>query len=125
MATVWSITERSRGNVLILHAAVRGLSVDSGRDRHRLLTSIQGHLRQGNTTLLVNLCDAAYLDSDGLGEIVRGYTLAAKAGGILAVCELVSRIRDLFRITRLNAQIPTYATEQDGLDALYSSIAAR
>jgi len=118
MATMWNIAERVDSNVMILQAAVRGLSVEQSPAGHRLVARIEEHVRDGYNILLVNLRDAPYMDSEGLGEIVRGFTVAHKAGGHLAVCELAPKIRELFSITRLSAHIPIYQTEQDGLQAL-------
>jgi anti-anti-sigma factor len=124
MPTVWNITERMVGNVTILHAAVRGLSVEQSPERHRLSASIDGHVQDGYSTILINLRDAHYMDSDGLGEIVRGFTRARDAGGSLAICELVPKVRDLFTLTRLDAQIPIFQTEPEGLQALKQGASA-
>ena len=118
MPTIWNITERMEGNATILLAAVRGLSVEQPPEGNRLVASIDGHVRDGYRTILINLRDAHYIDSDGLGEIARGFTLAHAAGGWLAICELVPKVRDLFRVTRLDEQIPIFLTELEGLQAL-------
>jgi anti-anti-sigma factor len=106
------------GNATILHAAVGGLSVEQPPDRQRIVVSISDHVRDGYRTILINLRDAHYIDSDGLGEIARGFTLAQGAGGSLAVCELVPKVRELFRVTRLDQQIPIFQTELEGVQAL-------
>lgn len=118
MATVWNVTERTDGHVVVLHASVRGLSLEPSAGRHRLLATIDEHVREGHVSILLNLRDAHYMDSDGLGEIVRGFTVAHRAGGQLGVCELVPKIRELFSITRLSAHIPIFETEQEGVQGL-------
>jgi anti-anti-sigma factor len=118
MPTIWNITERTEGNATILHASVRGLSIERPPDDHRLLASINDHVRDGYNTILINLRDAHYMDSEGLGEIIRGFTLAHGAGGSLAICELTPKVRDLFSITGLDAQVPIFQTEREGLQAL-------
>ena len=70
MATMWNIAERADSNVMILHAAVRGLSVEQSPAGHRLVSRIEEHVRDGYNILLLNLKDAPYMDSEGLGEIV-------------------------------------------------------
>jgi anti-anti-sigma factor len=118
MPTIWNITERTEGNATILQASVRGLSIERPPDDHRLLASINDHVRDGYSTILINLRDAHYMDSEGLGEIVRGFTLAHGAGGSLAICELAPKVRDLFSITGLDSQVPIFQTEREGLQAL-------
>lgn len=120
MPTIWNITERTDGSATILRAAYGGLSVEPAPEGHRLLASIDNHVRDGYRTILVNLRDAHYIDSDGLGEIARGFTIARDAGGHLAICELVPKVRDLFSVTRLDLQIPIFQTESEGLQALRS-----
>ena len=124
MPTVWNITERMEGSVTILHAAVRGLSIEQPAERLRLVAAIENHVRDGYSTILLNLREAHYMDSEGLGEIVRGVTLARDAGGSLAVCELVPKIRDLFSITRLDSHIPIFQTEVEGVHALRQNTSA-
>lgn len=118
MATNWNITERMAGAATILQVTVRELSVEPASDGHQLLESIAGHVRDGRRTILINLRGADSIDSNGLAEIAVGFTRARDAGGWLAVCELEPKVRELFRITRLDTQIPVFETEREGLDAI-------
>ncbi len=51
--------------------------------------------------ILLNLADVPYIDSAGLGEIVRTYTTVSRQGGQLKLVNLTKRITDLLSITKL------------------------
>ena len=118
MSTVWNIAERLDGNVVVIQASVRGLSLEPSAGGHRLLATIDERVRGGHNLILLNLKEAPYMDSDGLGEIVRGFTVTHRAGGQLGVCELVPKVRELFSITRLSAHIPIFESESEGVQNL-------
>jgi anti-sigma B factor antagonist len=56
-----------------------------------------------------------YIDSAGLGEIVRTYTTVSRQGGKLKLLNLTKRITDLLAITKLLTVFETYDTEKDAL----------
>ena len=55
----------------------------------------------GKSRILLNLADVPYVDSAGLGEIVRCYTTVSKKGGKLKLLNLTNKVHDLMQITRL------------------------
>jgi anti-sigma B factor antagonist len=56
-----------------------------------------------------------YVDSAGLGEIVRCYTTVSKQGGRLKLINLTKKIQDLLAITKLLTVFETYDTEDEGV----------
>jgi anti-anti-sigma factor len=80
-----------------------------------LLGRIERQIRQGRAKILLNLKDVLYVDSGGLAEIVRGFHAARQAGGQLALCHLVPRMRELMTVTRLDAHIPVFESEEDAI----------
>ena len=52
-----------------------------------------------------------YIDSAGLGEIVRTYTTVSRQGGKLKLLNLTKRIQDLLAITKLLTVFETYDSE--------------
>jgi anti-sigma B factor antagonist len=69
----------------------------------------------GKTKILLNLADVPYVDSAGLGEIVRCYTTVSKKGGKLKLLNLTAKIRDLLAITKLLTVFETYDSEADAV----------
>jgi anti-sigma B factor antagonist len=69
----------------------------------------------GKTKILLNLADVPYVDSAGLGEIVRCYTTVSKAGGRLKLINLTKKIKDLLAITKLLTVFETHDSETEGV----------
>ncbi|HET8644929.1 MAG TPA: STAS domain-containing protein [Vicinamibacteria bacterium] len=69
----------------------------------------------GRTRLLLNLADVPYVDSAGLGEIVRCYTTVSRKGGRLKLVNLTKKIQDLLAITKLLTVFETYDSEDEAV----------
>jgi anti-sigma B factor antagonist len=74
---------------------------------------------QNRKRILLNLADVPYIDSAGLGEIVRTYTTVSRQGGQLKLVNLTKRITDLLSITKLLTVFETFDSEPEAL-ASYS-----
>src|SRR6185295_394277 len=74
-------------------------------------------LVEGETTknIVLNLADVPYVDSAGLGEIVRCYTTVSKKGGRLKLLNLTKKIQDLLSITKLLTVFETYDSEDEAV----------
>jgi anti-sigma B factor antagonist len=70
---------------------------------------------------VLQLNGVPFVDSAGLGEIVRTATSAKKAGGAAKLANPTQRIVDLLRIAKVQSFLETYPSEQDAV----SSFAAR
>ena len=69
----------------------------------------------GKSKLLLNLADVPYVDSAGLGEIVRCYTTVSRKGGKLKLINLTKKIQDLLSITKLLTVFETYEAEDEAV----------
>jgi anti-sigma B factor antagonist len=58
-------------------------------------------VEKGSNKILLNLRDVGYIDSSGVGELVRTYTTVRTQGGQLKLVSLSKRVHDLLQITRL------------------------
>jgi anti-sigma B factor antagonist len=72
-------------------------------------------LIKGNKNVLLNLARVPYLDSAGLGEIIRCYTALRKSGGSLKLLSPNRRIIDLLSITKLLDVFDWYDNEESAL----------
>jgi len=63
----------------------------------------------------LNLAEVPYVDSAGLGEIVRCYTTVSRKNGKLKLLHLTKRIHDLLSITKLLTVFETYDTEEEAV----------
>jgi len=58
-----------------------------------------------------------YIDSDGMGELVRCYSVVRHRGGEMKLVQVNKRVADLLQITRLNTLFEIYSEEQVALRA--------
>jgi anti-sigma B factor antagonist len=68
-------------------------------------------LKRGNKKILLNLAKVPYLDSAGLGEIIRCFTALRKSGGDFKLLAPNRRIIDLLTITKLLNVFDCYDNE--------------
>ena len=106
------IEERIIGDVTILD--LKG-KMTLGEGDELLKDKINSLIHQGQKKLLLNLEGVPYIDSAGLGEIVRTYTTVSRQGGNLKLVNLTKRITDLLSITKLLTVFETFDAEPEAL----------
>jgi len=106
------IDERSVGEVIILDLKGK-ITLNEGDEV--LKDKINSLILQDKKRILLNLAEVPYIDSAGLGEIVRTYTTVSRQGGQLKLVNLTKRITDLLMITKLLTVFETFEVEQDAL----------
>jgi len=62
-----------------------------------------------------------YIDSSGLGEVVRIYTTVSRQGGSLKLLNLTKRITDLLSITKLLTVFETFESENEAVRSFSAS----
>jgi anti-sigma B factor antagonist len=115
------IEERIVGDVTILD--LKG-KMTLGEGDELLKDKINSLIHQGQKNLLLNLEGVPYIDSAGLGEIVRTYTTVSRQGGALKLVNLTKRITDLLSITKLLTVFETFDLEKDAVASFQSSAKA-
>jgi anti-sigma B factor antagonist len=106
------IDERKIGNVTILDLKGK-LTLGDGDELLR--TKINGLVQAGSKQIVLNLGLVPYIDSAGLGEVVRTYTTVKKQDGMLKLLNLTKRIQDLLTITKLLTVFDTFDNEADAV----------
>jgi anti-sigma B factor antagonist len=86
-----------------------------GEGDELLKDKINSLIQQGHRRLVLNLEAVPYIDSAGLGEIVRTYTTVSRQGGKLKLLNLTKRIQDLLAITKLLTVFETFDNEQEAV----------
>jgi len=112
------IEERATGDVTILD--LKG-KMTLGEGDILLRDKVNSLALQGKKQIVLNLANVPYLDSAGLGEIVRTYTTMSRQGGSLKLLSLTKRITDLLSITKLLTVFETYEKETDAVRSFSSS----
>ena len=111
------IEERVVGGVTILDLSGK---MTLGEGDELLREKIASLVNAGQKSLLLNLEGVPYIDSAGLGEIVRTYTTVSRQGGKLKLLNLTKRIQDLLAITKLLTVFETYESEPDAIKSFNS-----
>jgi len=109
------IGERTAGKVTVLD--VRGQMTLSDTD-----ASLYQYARRladaGRSRIVLNLQHVAYVDSVGVGEIVRTFLHLGQRGGSMAVCAVSPRTREVLLATRLDTVIRMFETEAQAVAAV-------
>jgi len=108
------IEERIVGDVTILD--LKG-KITLGEGDEALKDKINSLTLQNRKQILLNLEGVPYIDSAGLGEVVRTYTTVSRQGGQLKLVNLTKRIEDLLSITKLLTVFETFDTEAEALQS--------
>ena len=106
------IAERNVGDVTVLD--LKG-KMTLGEGDELLKDKINSLVSQGRKQLVLNLEGVPYIDSAGLGEVVRTYTTVSRQGGSMKLLNLTKRIEDLLSITKLLTVFDTFDTEAEAL----------
>ena len=112
------IEERAVGDVMILD--LKG-KITLGEGDELLKDKINSLVNQGHRKIVLNLAGVPYIDSAGLGEVVRTYTTVSRQGGSLKLLNLTKRITDLLSITKLLTVFETFDSESDAVRSFSAS----
>lgn len=104
------IEERAVEGVTILDLQGKMLI---GEGDELLREKINSLVENGTEKIVLNLAEVPYVDSAGLGEIVRCYTTVSRKNGELKLLNLTKRIHDLLAITKLLTVFDTYEEESE------------
>lgn len=112
------INKRRIGDVAILDLQGK-LTIDDGAELLRdTVTSI---VFQGDRKVVLNLAGVPYMDSGGLGELVRCFLIVQREKGAVKLVNLTSKITNLLTITKLLTIFDTFDTEQAALGSFGDS----
>jgi anti-sigma B factor antagonist len=102
------LSTRKSANVVIID--IDGKIV-LGEGDVEIKSAVDNLLGRGNKNFLLNLAKVPYLDSAGLGEIIRCFTALRKNGGHFKLLSPNPRIIDLLTITKLLDVFDTFDNE--------------
>jgi anti-sigma B factor antagonist len=112
------IEERAVGDVVVLD--LKG-KITLGEGDELLKDKVNSLVNQGHKKIVLNLADVPYIDSAGLGEVVRTYTTVSRQGGSLKLLNLTKRITDLLSITKLLTVFETFDSENEAIRSFSAS----
>ena len=115
-----SLTRRSVGEIVIAACAGR---IIEGAESAALQQEIVSVLRDYPYVVL-DLARVEFIDSGGLGQLVRLLSRARGAGGDLKLCAVPPRVQEILRITRLGGVFDIHPSESEAIAAFYRPTAA-
>lgn len=77
-------------------------------------------LEAGRNNILLNLGEVSFMDSSGIGELVRSYHSVMREGGNVKLLNLTKKIQELLAITKLVTIFESFEDEDVAL-ASFSS----
>jgi anti-sigma B factor antagonist len=92
------ITNREADQVVILDITGR---IVLGDELETLRGAVQSLLTQGKKKIILNLAEVSYIDSSGVGELVRSFTSVRNQGGELKLLNLTQKVHDVLHVTKL------------------------
>jgi anti-sigma B factor antagonist len=74
-------------------------------------------MEKGRNAIVLNLGQVQYIDSSGLGELVKAHATVRNQGGQLKLTNLNKRVHDLLDITHLSAVFDIHREESAAIAA--------
>ena len=97
---------------------VRG-RITVGEGNIMLREVVAGLMEKGNKQILLNLQGVEYVDSAGLGELVRTHTTLQKAGGQLKMVNVNQRVQELLKATSLHKVFDVHKDEAGAVESFH------
>lgn len=84
-----------------------------------LRARLHEHVATGQANIVLNLKDAPYIDSTGLGVLVASHTEISRSGGALKLLHLAKRHMELLILTKLATVFETFDDESAAIDSFF------
>jgi anti-sigma B factor antagonist len=110
-----SLETREVGQVTIVRCNGR---IVSGGESESLRTHVAWLLRD-RRAIVLHLGEVVFVDSSGLGTIVRSLTSVRQKGGDLKLCNVPEHARKVLGLTNLNKLFDTHESEESAVSAFY------
>jgi anti-anti-sigma factor len=108
-----NLQSQFRGDVVVIHCSGRIIAND---EAHALLLEVEKHTLETKRFVL-QLEDVSFLDSGGLGTLVRLVGTLRAAHGDLKLCQLSPFLRKVLETTQLTGVFHVYASEKEAIEA--------
>jgi anti-sigma B factor antagonist len=106
---------RHIGDVAVLDISGR---ITLGEGNVMLREIVRELADKGNKKIVLNLGEVNYIDSSGVGELVKTHTTVRNQGGQLRLINLNKRVNDLLQMTRLSAVFDIDGDEASAVKSL-------
>ena len=108
---VRDVQERKEGSIVVLAGEI------DYNQSHKLLTALNGVVEKRPPRLVIDLAAVEYMDSSGLGTLVKIFQQVNAYKGKMALVAMNDRVRSAFEITRLDQFFAVHETVDEALQA--------
>jgi anti-sigma B factor antagonist len=115
-------TTRHIGEIAVLDISGR---ITLGEGNVMLREIVRELAENGNKKIVLNLGEVQYIDSSGVGELVKTHTTVRNQGGQLRLVNLNKRVHDLLQLTRLSAVFDIDGDEAGAISAMRGNDTSR
>src|ERR1700687_1443210 len=105
---------RQVGGVTVLDISGR---ITLGEGNVILREIVRDLAEKGRKAIVLNLGEVQYIDSSGVGELVKAHTTIRNQGGQLKLTNLNKRVHDLLQMTRLSAVFDIQKDETSAIES--------
>jgi anti-sigma B factor antagonist len=95
--------------------------IDFGDGSKRLRETLSELVNRNTKKVLLNMKEVDFVDSSGIGEMVRGHVQLAKNGGQLKLVNLSKHVNMLLQVTSLNKVFEIFDNEPGGIKSFAST----
>ena len=102
------ISERQVGSITVIdfQGEAKGRSQYDGFQQ-----IVRDRMAAGQTAFVVNLSQCSWIDSAGLGELIRSFAHVMRQGGSLKLACATQKVRNILTVTNLSQVIDLFDTE--------------
>ncbi len=108
---VRDVQERAEGSVVVLAGEV------DFNQSHKVLEALNAVVEKRPRRLVIDLAAVEYMDSSGLGTLVKIFQQVNAYKGKMALVAMNDRVRNAFEITRLDQFFAVHETVDEALQA--------
>jgi anti-sigma B factor antagonist len=108
------------GDVVVIRCQgriVMGEEVDALQAELERVTRLPGSSLMATTKVVLQMAETTFIDSSGLGALVRMLSVLRAGDGDLRLCQLSTFVQRVLEITNLTNVIRTYVSEKEAIEA--------
>jgi anti-sigma B factor antagonist len=114
------IETRIIGDIRVLDCAGK---ITLGEGTLSIRNGVRSALESGTKNIILNLNEVTYIDSSGLGELMRTHTSIANAGGKLKLLRITEKARELLAMSKLLTVFEIFEDEKEALASFDQPVA--
>jgi anti-sigma B factor antagonist len=108
------LNSRKENDILIVYLNMSRLDASVAV---RFKDKMADFIKDGNSTIILNLARIEFIDSSGLGSIVSSLKMIGRNGD-LALCSVNKNIMSMFKLTRMDRVFQMFSSEEEAISSL-------